>query len=65
MSSFLRALQIVSVVGTWSASALADGRVTADELLRLGIAIAGILGVPTDFNVNGPNPFLAADKADG
>lgn len=48
---WLKLFTIISIVGTWSTKALADGKVTALEAMELGAAIAGILGIPTEIDM--------------
>jgi len=45
----MKALQIMSIVTTWSITALEDGKVTLREATSLVEQIAGVLGVPVDF----------------
>ncbi|MBA7666356.1 hypothetical protein ES703_74435 [subsurface metagenome] len=42
----------IGVISRWAEKALADGKVTALEGLELVVALAGVLGVQTEFNVS-------------
>jgi hypothetical protein len=51
MKQFFRAMQVMSIVTTWSAAALADGRITAAEAFDLLQQLAGALGIPLSFKI--------------
>lgn len=44
--------QFFGVISAWASRALEDGKVTAAEGLELVVALAGILGVQTEFDIS-------------
>ena len=51
MFYFLKALRVFGIVSEWSAKALEDGKVTAEEAADLGVKIAKALDLPTEILV--------------
>lgn len=51
MRYFIKAMQIMTIVSAWSAQALEDGRVTADEAYDLLKQVLGVLEIPMSFKV--------------
>lgn len=52
MKYFFTALQVMGIVSNWSAAAMADGRITADEAGALVKQLAAALGLPLGFDVD-------------
>lgn len=44
--------QFFGIISSWAVKALEDGKVTAQEGLELVIALSGLLGVRTEFDIN-------------
>lgn len=51
MRNFLKALQIMSLISTWSVTALEDGKVTMKEGTELIEGACSILGVPLELDL--------------
>lgn len=51
MRNFLKALQIMGLISSWSVTALEDGKVTAKEALELIEGACSILGVPLELDL--------------
>ena len=51
MKYFLKALQIMGLISSWSVTALEDGKVTSDEALELIQGACSILGVPLEIDL--------------
>jgi len=49
--SIFKIFQIFGAVSTWSAQALADGKISITEAVSLAVIIAGILGIQTEIEV--------------
>jgi len=52
MRYFMKALQIMGLVSTWSVTALEDGKVTVSEGTALIEGICKILDVPVEFDIS-------------
>ena len=59
--NWLKMFSVLSILVEWSTKALADGKVTAEEALDLGIQLASVLGLPTEIDV----PFQQLIDAKG
>lgn len=51
MLYFFKALRIMGVVSEWSAKALEDGKITAEEGMELVVELAKVLDLPTDIEI--------------
>jgi len=49
--SIFKIFQIFGAVSTWSAQALADGKISLTEAVGLAVIIAGVLGVQTEIEI--------------
>jgi len=49
--SIFKVFRIFGAVSTWSAQALADGKISIAEAVSLAVIIAGILGIQTEIEV--------------
>lgn len=49
--SFLKAFRVMSYVSDWSVKALEDDKVTAQEMMDLGMGLCAILGVKTELAI--------------
>lgn len=49
--SFLKAFRVMSYVSDWAAKALEDDKVTAQEMMDLGMGLCEILGVKAEITV--------------
>jgi len=47
----LMIFQFITIIGAWSAKALEDGKITAEEGLELVQSLAMIIGVPLELEV--------------
>lgn len=68
--SLFKIFTIFGTVSAWAAKALEDGRISLTEAVELAVAIAGLLGIPTDIAVpadepNPGDPTLVADAGTG
>lgn len=53
--SIFMIFQFFGIISAWSVKALEDGKITATEGLELVIALAGLLGVKTEFDLSDYN----------
>jgi len=60
--SIFKIFQIFGAVSTWSAQALADGKISVTEAVSLAVIIAGILGIQTE--IEGPVEAAKIDDKD-
>jgi len=66
--NFFKILSIVSLISSWMAKALEDGKITLREALELIGLLAGALGLPLDFSLadvkgmNWPEEKAAIDE---
>lgn len=51
MKYFFRAIKVMGVVMTWSASALEDGKVTLKEAVALAQGVCDVLGIKTEIDL--------------
>lgn len=58
--SIFKIFQIFGIVSNWAASALADGKITLEEAVKLATLIAEILGVKIEIEV--PEKLLAVES---
>jgi len=66
--NFFKILSIVSLISSWMAKSLEDGKITLREALELVGLLANALGLPLDFNpaeIKGLNFTEAANQPGG
>ena len=69
--NFFKILSIVSLISSWMAKALEDGKITLREALELIGLLAPALGLPLDFEIadvlggSAPENLAAIDAGEG
>ena len=51
IGGFFKAFQIMNMVSDWSNKALADGKVTLNEVTELATSLAEVLDIPLELKV--------------